>query len=178
MRYLRYFLPVLILLIFPSCAPWQRLHWYKPKPLGPLPEISLTGKKILIDPGHGGSSSGAIGKNGTKEKVVNLAVARILKVLLEQQGASVYMTREEDVPDSLTVKLNIREDLASRCLFRDSIMPDLFVSIHHNGSEDGSRKVNIPKIFYAGETPELLLMLHSVSIPNSQTCWDLARVFF
>lgn len=114
-----------------------------------MQSVSLTGKKILIDPGHGNNTSGSIGKNGTKEKTVNLAVARILKKLLEKQGASVYLTREEDDSSSWFAKLSTRDELTRRCLLRDSLVPDLFVSIHHNGSEDGSRKVNIGKTFYA-----------------------------
>jgi N-acetylmuramoyl-L-alanine amidase len=149
LRYLLYFLSVLISITYVSCTPWYALHWYQTKPLSPQQSVSLTGKKILIDPGHGNNTSGSIGKFGTKEKDVNLAVARLLKKMLEKQGASVYLTREDDDSTLWFAKLNTREELSRRCLIRDSITPDLFVSLHHNGSEHGSRKVNNSKTFYA-----------------------------
>jgi N-acetylmuramoyl-L-alanine amidase len=125
------------------------LPWYQPQPLSPLPPVSLAGKIILIDPGHGNAASGAIGAGGAKEKDINLAVARYLKTLLVNQGASVYMTREADTSTLWPMNLSSREDLHKRCLYRDSLVPDLFVSIHHNGSEDGLLDVNSAKTFYA-----------------------------
>ncbi len=57
----------------------------------------LAGKKVVLDPGHGGSDAGAA--NGTyslKEKDQTLDVAYRLKALLEASGATVYMTRTGD----------------------------------------------------------------------------------
>ncbi|TLM68893.1 MAG: N-acetylmuramoyl-L-alanine amidase [Deltaproteobacteria bacterium] len=52
---------------------------------------------VGIDPGHGGQDSGAIGKDGTTEQAVNLAVARNLQKLLKmRRGAPVVMTRDAD----------------------------------------------------------------------------------
>ncbi|HBF39667.1 MAG TPA: hypothetical protein DDW50_20425, partial [Firmicutes bacterium] len=52
----------------------------------------LIGKTIVVDPGHGGVDSGACGRQGIREKDVNLEVAMHLKDLLENAGASVVMT--------------------------------------------------------------------------------------
>jgi N-acetylmuramoyl-L-alanine amidase len=128
--------------------------WYKPQTVSIPDGQLLSGKKILLDPGHGNRTSGSIGLYGTKESQVNLAVAKILKGLLESHGTIVYMTRESDTTTLWPANSSAREDLAFRCLYRDSLQPDLFVSIHHNGTEDGSRNVNIPKIFYAQGDPD------------------------
>ncbi len=47
----------------------------------------LKGKTIVLDPGHGGEETGAVGVRGNLEKDVNLAVALMLKPMLEQAGA-------------------------------------------------------------------------------------------
>ena len=57
---------------------------------------SLQGVSILLDPGHGGQESGAIGPNGYPEKAINLLIAQKLAPLLRQRGATVYLTRETD----------------------------------------------------------------------------------
>jgi N-acetylmuramoyl-L-alanine amidase len=153
MRYVVWLLSVSIAFITVSCTPRLQsgVSWYQPKPQGQLPSVTLTGKKICLDPGHGNRTSGAVGLYGTKEKDVNLAVARMLKTLLERRGAAVYLTREADTTTRWPANLSGREDLGRRCRFRDSLAPDLFVSIHHNGTEDGSRDVNVAKMFYAME---------------------------
>jgi N-acetylmuramoyl-L-alanine amidase len=137
-----------------SFSPDISLKWYKPQTISIPETLSLAGKKILLDPGHGNQTSGSIGFYGTKESSVNLSVANKLKSLLESHGATVFMTRETDTTTRWPSTSTAREDLAFRCLYRDSIQPDLFVSIHHNGTEDGSRDVNTPKVFYAQQDPD------------------------
>ena len=56
----------------------------------------LAGKVIILDPGHGGADAGAISPNGLREKELNLAVAVRLKQKLEDLGAEVLLTREDD----------------------------------------------------------------------------------
>ena len=41
---------------------------------------------VIIDPGHGGEDPGAIGKNGTREKMVALGIARRLKSIINHDG--------------------------------------------------------------------------------------------
>jgi N-acetylmuramoyl-L-alanine amidase len=127
--------------------------WYNASiPLDP-PEISLKGVSIMLDPGHGNANGGAYGVGGTIEGDVNLQVAIYLKRLLEKYGATVYMIRESVKSSWWNDTLGYIEDLAMRCRIRDSIQPDLFLSLHHNGSADGNRKENIPKVFYAIADP-------------------------
>ena len=88
----------------------------------------MTGIKICIDPGHGGTDSGAVGPTGLTEKEVNLATSLMMRDALEARGASVYMTRTDDS----TVSLSARTDYAN------SIPVDRFESCHYNSSGTAS----------------------------------------
>ncbi len=82
----------------------------------------LTNMTILIDPGHGGSDSGALGMMGGSfsEKHINLETSKALKDELERLGATVIMTRQDDVYLSLQERLRMSFD----------IKPDMFISMH------------------------------------------------
>jgi len=76
---------------------------------------------IALDPGHGGEDPGAIGKGGTREKDVVLAIAQKLKTRIDATpGMRAYLTRDGDY----FVPLHIRVEKARR------VKADLFVSIH------------------------------------------------
>ena len=92
---------------------------------------ALTGKRIVIDPGHGGNDSGAIGPTGVMEKTVTLNVALELCRLLEAEGAEVIMTRETDrtVSDK-GAKASDIEELGARVEIANRIGADIFISIH------------------------------------------------
>lgn len=88
-------------------------------------EQGLSGKVVVIDPGHGGSDPGAIGKvMGVTDANVGLTVGQKLRDLLEAQGATVIMTRNTD----------IRVGLTDRPAMANAAEADLFVSIHANSS--------------------------------------------
>ncbi|MGM0599845.1 MAG: N-acetylmuramoyl-L-alanine amidase family protein [Candidatus Rifleibacteriota bacterium] len=97
----------------------------------------LKGVRILLDPGHGGADPGAVGPTGLKESETNLRVARYLKMLLQADGAEVFMTRDTDKYLSLSQRVQKARQLK----------PDLFVSIHHNASIT-PRKKNRSEIYY------------------------------
>ncbi|WP_326908324.1 N-acetylmuramoyl-L-alanine amidase [Sedimentibacter sp. MB31-C6] len=82
----------------------------------------LRGKKILLDPGHGGKDPGAISFTGKYEKHINLTVAYKLKDKLEKLGATVYMTRNDDTYINNT----------ARGKMADNLNADILLSIHHN----------------------------------------------
>lgn len=87
----------------------------------------LKGTVIVIDPGHGGWDPGAVvGK--TQEKTIVLDISRALKQILEEQGATVILTREEDMHYSKSV----REDLTQRVALVAQHKGNVFVSIHAN----------------------------------------------
>ncbi|WP_297989561.1 N-acetylmuramoyl-L-alanine amidase [uncultured Campylobacter sp.] len=88
---------------------------------------STKGKLIVIDPGHGGSDSGAVG-NGLKEKNVVLATSKKLGALLTKRGYKVLYTRTTDV------FINLR----SRTAFAAKRNADMFISIHANAAPNAS----------------------------------------
>ena len=92
---------------------------------------ALKGKKIVIDPGHGGNDAGAIGPTGVMEKNVTLKVALELKRLLESEGAQVIMTRETDrTVSSKGAQASDIEELGARVDVANRIKSDIFISIH------------------------------------------------
>jgi len=81
---------------------------------------------IVIDPGHGGKDTGAIGRSGLCEKDVVLDVGlRLRDIIREQLACKVVMTRDSDV----FIDLNARPGIAVQ---QDA---DLFISIHANASK-------------------------------------------
>lgn len=91
----------------------------------------LTGRKIAIDPGHGGNDAGAIGPSGVMEKTVTLRVALELEKLLKEEGAEVIMTRREDVEVSPKGKAaSAVEELKARCEVANVAEAEIFISIH------------------------------------------------
>ena len=105
-------------------------------------ERGLEGKVIVIDPGHGGSDPGAIGKVlGVTDANVGLTVGQKLRDLLEAEGATVIMTRDTDI----RVGLNDRPAMANKA------EADLFVSIHANSTTRSEPK-GIQVYYYAPTT--------------------------
>jgi N-acetylmuramoyl-L-alanine amidase len=80
---------------------------------------------VMIDPGHGGKDSGAIGPTGLKEKDVVLAIGRMVRERLSRSGEyDVRMTRDTDV----FIPLEERTAMANKA------RADVFVSLHINAS--------------------------------------------
>ena len=108
----------------------------------------LRGRRIVLDPGHGGFFKGAVGPGGLTEAEVNLGVALYLRGLLEWSGSQVFMTRTADY-DFLTVNdSTLTSDLAFRSSFADSLQPDVFLSLHHNSVASLDRTVNETQTYY------------------------------
>ena len=92
----------------------------------------LTNKVITIDPGHGGRDSGTYYGN-LYEKDLNLEISKILKEVLEEEGAIVYMIREDDSDlSSKWDQAKKRGDLYRRILKIQENKSDLYLSIHIN----------------------------------------------
>ncbi|HUP42194.1 MAG TPA: N-acetylmuramoyl-L-alanine amidase [Thermoanaerobaculia bacterium] len=82
-------------------------------------------RTIVIDPGHGGGESGAVGPGGEQEKDLTLELARALRArLVERLPVRVVLTRDEDA----SLPLDTRSAIANQH------QADLFVSIHLNSS--------------------------------------------
>jgi N-acetylmuramoyl-L-alanine amidase len=86
-------------------------------------------KIIVIDPGHGGIDPGAIGKEGTKEKDIALAVAKVLLKKLDGiRGCKAFLTRDNDRYIPLSKRLDIAK----------SYQANLFLSLHADAFHDSS----------------------------------------
>lgn len=101
----------------------------KKKPKKKHPKPGLRDKTIVVDAGHGGSDSGAIGKNGLMEKDVTLKVALLLEEYLTEAGANVLMTRTTDVDVSHPYATD-SEELQARVDIGNENDADIFLSIH------------------------------------------------
>lgn len=84
--------------------------------------VQVEAVDVVLDPGHGGEETGAVGPQGLREKDLNLVVAAHAAKALQAEGVSVLLTRRADY----------RMTLAARGLVVAAIRPKAFVSIHHN----------------------------------------------
>lgn len=139
----------LILQTAPSTAPQQSTDpsEYKPFMLSngmPLSRMFGLGvKTIMIDPGHGGSDSGTVGKLGAKEKDIVLDIAKRLRERLKKnKNYNVILTRDDD----RTLPLNKRVELAG------AARADIFVSIHLNYLP--SKPINMIETYYFGPSSD------------------------
>jgi N-acetylmuramoyl-L-alanine amidase len=99
----------------------------------------LPGKKICLDPGHGGSDPGAVNEAyGLHEADINLDVAFGLKTLLEMGGASVVMTRADD-----SYKTN-----SDRYTFCNDEQADILVSVHTNSTTTAAMNGSMALYFH------------------------------
>ncbi len=103
---------------------------------------TLSGLIIVIDPGHGGYESDdrhVIPDPGTDfwESESNFQKAQWLKPLLEQQGATVYLTRTGNSDPVLD-----DPSLTARWQFANSVNADWFHSIHSNAAGGTNPGVN------------------------------------
>ena len=103
--------------------------------------MTLKGKIIVIDPGHGGNDAGAIGPTGVMEKTVTLNVALELEKLLKANGATVIMTRHTDKTVSHKgASASAIEELQARCDVANSARAHIFISIHADSFNNSSAR--------------------------------------
>ncbi len=118
---------------------------------------SLSGKVIMLDPGHGGSDPGALGviySGGSRiqEQALNLAIAKKIKTKLEAKGATVVMTRSSE-------SFNITLD--ERVLSCRNLNPDIFVSVHCNASDSSSSAHGTMSFYYKSYSQPLAKAIHT-----------------
>ena len=84
---------------------------------------------IVLDPGHGGIDSGAVGRSGTQEKKIVLAFSLLLSEMIEAVGPfDVELTRLDDTFLPLRQRVN----------FSRRKQADLFISVHADSLNDRS----------------------------------------
>ncbi|WP_251546826.1 N-acetylmuramoyl-L-alanine amidase [Limosilactobacillus caecicola] len=103
----------------------------------------LAGATIAIDPGHGGSDSGAAyftdsSKSRYQEKTYTLAIAKRLARQLEKAGARVVMTRSKDRAVGLKERVKIAENQQVDC----------FISLHLNSSPNRNEASGVTTYYY------------------------------
>ena len=95
---------------------------------------------IVLDAGHGGLDSGAVGNSGVLEKDVNLSVVKHLRELLEMSGFQVVVTRDEDISIYDAGVEGIRNqklsDMDNRLEIVQSYPDSIFLCIHQNNFTD------------------------------------------
>lgn len=103
----------------------------------------LAGAHVVIDPGHGGRETGAIGPSGVVEAELNLDVARRTAAKLEEMGATVALTRRDDT----------RVTIETRAAIVRALDPLLFISIHHNGGPTTTSSRPGVQVYHQHQTP-------------------------
>ncbi len=125
---------------------------------------------VIIDPGHGGEDCGAIGKDGTLEKDINLGIALEMGELLAERGYAVIFTRTEDKllyqPEENIKGLRKISDLKNRCKIAAEYPDALFVSIHTNSFGD-SRYSGLQVYYSASERSDRLATLIQSEVRDS-----------
>ncbi|MEH7236149.1 SH3 domain-containing protein [Bacillus sp. JJ1562] len=116
----------------------------------------LKGKTIIIDPGHGGNDSGAIGVSGTYEKNLNLRTAQMVVDKLNASGANVVMTRNSDNYVSLRSRISISH-------YRNT---DAFVSIHYDSIYDRNVR-GVTSYYYKNSDVGLASNIQSELVKNT-----------
>lgn len=112
--------------------------------------MPLSGKIIIIDPGHGGADPGTI-SNNTYESNINLAISQALEIELVKSGATVILTRDGDYDLSHPkAKWRKKSDFDNRIKLINNSKADMYLSIHLNYLTDS--KYNGAQVFYNSET--------------------------
>jgi N-acetylmuramoyl-L-alanine amidase len=114
----------------------------------------LSGVKILLDPGHGGSELGSRGPTGYPEKDINLVISKLVREQLLARGATVYITRDVDKEVSLP----------DRVAMIDKLEPAIAVSLHYNALPDSGDAINtkgFAAFWYHPQAHNLAVFLHN-----------------
>ena len=109
-----------------------------PAPAAP-PRESEGVRSIILDPGHGGSETGATGASGVAEKELTLILAQGLKAALERRlPVRVLLTRSEDA----YLPLDTRPAIANQN------KADLFISLHLNSVAGGGTRAHGAETYF------------------------------
>ncbi|MEH1786319.1 MAG: N-acetylmuramoyl-L-alanine amidase [Nostoc sp.] len=147
----------------PNRGPFPDPNHPNPQPITqPQRRIPNGRVVVIIDPGHGGKDSGALGIGGAREKDVILPIGKRLAEILQQHGIQVIMTRDSDY----FVTLPGRVQLAERA------NADVFVSIHANSAGASRPDVNGLEVYYYDSGLELARVVRSSILQSIGTLKD------
>lgn len=118
----------------------------------------------MVNSAHGGFDGGAVAKDGTVEKDINLKICLKLASLLKSSGYNVILTREADVStdDVETDKIPSRKksDLKNRLKLMKDFPNSVFISIHLNKFTTAA--ANGAQIFYSEKTDESKVLAEDI----------------
>jgi N-acetylmuramoyl-L-alanine amidase len=106
---------------------------------------------VIIDPGHGGKDSGAIGIGGVQEKNIILPIGKRIAEILERNGIQVIMTRDSDYFVTLPGRVRIAEQANA----------SVFVSIHANSAGENRPEVSGLETYHYDTGLTLARIVHS-----------------
>ncbi|MFT8725033.1 MAG: N-acetylmuramoyl-L-alanine amidase [Liquorilactobacillus nagelii] len=107
-------------------------------PQGPKKIHHLNNATIVLDPGHGGSDSGALSSSGKMEKTYTLKLAIEVAQELRARGAKVYLTRTSDRFVSLAARPNLSNEVHA----------DAFISFHFDSSPTENSASGVTTYYY------------------------------
>jgi N-acetylmuramoyl-L-alanine amidase len=147
----------------PNRGPFPDPNVDNSRPL-PLPPSRTTPRGrgvVIIDPGHGGKDSGAVGIGGLREKDIILPISARVAQILQQNGLQVIMTRNSDFFVSLPGRVAMAERANA----------DVFVSIHANSAGANRPEVSGLETYYYDSGLGLARIVHnsilqSINIPD------------
>ncbi len=122
------------------------------------------GLYIILDAGHGGMDSGTSAADGTREKDINLSIAKKLNSMLIASGYKTVMLRNDDAligDNSLsTVRARKVSDIRKRLEIAESYPDSVLISIHQN--HYSVPKYSGTQVFYSTNSPESKILAQSV----------------
>ncbi|MBR5409629.1 MAG: N-acetylmuramoyl-L-alanine amidase [Clostridia bacterium] len=155
-RYFGLILLILALVLFSLCL--QRIN----DPVIPVSSVMTPEKRIpgavVLDAGHGGEDGGAVAKDGTQEKDVNLVIAKDVAAFFRLFGVPYVMTRDgdHDLADKEldTIRERKRSDILARYALVNETPGSVLLSIHQNMYE--VEKYWGAQVFYAPDDADSL----------------------
>ncbi len=134
---------------------------------------------VVVDPGHGGLDTGAVGAGGVMEKTLNLQIAQQLRADLERRGAVVFLTRDSDT----------YLPILGRPQFATQHHADYFVSLHcdvwakRSDQVPQKSEVTGTLVYFHGQNPKQHRLAQSIgfgigqatALPPSKVTSDAAR---
>ena len=124
----------------------------------------LKEKIIILDAGHGGKDSGAIGVNGVYEKDLNLEYALEIGKMLEEKGYIIVYTRTDDrmlyTEEEDVFGIRKISDLKNRCKVAEKYPDSTFISIHMNSF--GASKYSGLQVYYSKENEKSINLANSI----------------
>lgn len=113
--------------------------------------VSRRFSAVILDAGHGGADGGTVGRSGTVEKNINLAIVLAAKDFCDYLGVDTVLTRDGDfsLGSGDTLRQQKSSDLKRRAEIVNSAGAAVLISVHQNYYDDYVSRG--PQVFYNSE---------------------------